>query len=91
MKNMIFKIILSVLVLYLSYKAVNKQLESINTIVYSLKRSQGQRFLKIQRNGLFLQCFYIVMQCKMHYDAKKEWSCGWRYMNHTLLSHIKCV
>jgi len=39
---MVFEIIVCVLALYPRYKTVNKQLETINTVVYSLKQSQVQ-------------------------------------------------
>ena len=41
---MVFEIIIYVLALYPRYKSVNKQLETINTVAYSLKRSQVQGF-----------------------------------------------
>jgi len=44
--NMIFKIIVCILVLYRRFTTVNMQLEDINSVIYSLKQSQVQRFLK---------------------------------------------
>jgi len=45
-KYCIFKITVCVLVLSVWYKTVSKHLESINTVVYSWKRSQGQHSWK---------------------------------------------
>ena len=53
-----FEIIVFVIVLYLSYKTVNKQVESINTIAYIFIIV----FQRLVGNGLFLHDFHIMTQ-----------------------------
>ena len=52
------KKIVFVIVLYLSYKTVNKQVESINTIAYIFIVV----FQRLVGNGLFLYDFHIMTQ-----------------------------
>jgi hypothetical protein len=54
---MIFEIIVCDLALYHRYNTGKKQLKSINTEVYSLKRSQVQRFLKTHEKWFVFATF----------------------------------
>ena len=68
--DIIFKIILCILVLYLRYKTVNKQLEIMNVVIYSLKWSQVQCFFQMvcffHVFSLWCNIFRIVMLKKFH-------------------------
>ena len=68
--NIIFKIILCILVLYLRYKTVNKQLEIMNVVIYSLKWSQVQCFFQMvcffHVFSLWCNIFRIVMLKNVH-------------------------
>ena len=68
--DIIFKIILCILVLYLRYKTVNKQLEIMNVVIYSLKWSQVQCFFQMvcffHVFSLWCNIFRIVMLKKIH-------------------------
>lgn len=82
-----FEIIVFVIVLYLSYKTVNKQVESINTIAYIFIVV----FQRLVGNDCFCMIFTLWLK-HFHFDTtflcKKE-SYGVRYRNFTWVSHIK--
>jgi hypothetical protein len=68
-----------VLVWYRRYKNVKDPFESMNTIVYSLKRAQLKYFKRLASNCLLLQRFDIV--------TPKSIVCGEMYKYHISISH----